>query len=642
MKSLFVAVSFSAVLLFAFCITGNVTQASTGDNVSGYAWSTTIGWVSFNCTNQDVCDDSDYGVSVDPATGNMTGYAWNKNIGWLSFNETSGCPEGDPGECGAKVSLANGEFSGWARAVSPTTDGMNGWDGWISLNCKNTTGMPWCIGTPSYSPDLDFVTGIVSGYAWGADVVGWMKFSGDTYAVEIDLDQPTASLVTSTENFCPGDTVTLTWATTGGMTSCSMSSTNADPAFNGSMTPEMLASGTAVVTPSAPSTTYTITCTAPGSDTAYQDSVTITMDDMCIDNSDLILSATPSPVTVATGYTTTLSWYSPTSTNFSSCVGSAFNVSVGVPPDTIAVPPTGFEGAHVGLGGALGYTQSDTGVYVSNTTDKFVIDCIRTDTGEHVLADTLVTRAILYPTCDFKEEGTFLSGSPTIKATLEWTSIDALTAAASSIPSVGITWIGPQLLNGFKEAINFTSPSTTYFLNVGAGAETSQCKAVLDEPVLCTPGVDAECTCDPDVPGGSCYIDPQCEDPNGCDIDLHGSVDLTASPDVFEDVGIGESVSTTLSWDTEYVEGAGTVYSFPTSSFGPVADCSINGSDTVSIEHSTTFILECSDEFTGETRSDAVTVYVDGDPACDMDPETLDIPDCIVSDGFTRPIYIER
>jgi hypothetical protein len=126
------------------------------------------------------------------------------------------------------------------------------------------------------------------------------------------------------------------------------------------------------------------------------------------------------------------------------------------------------------------------------------------------------------------------------------------------------------------------------------------------------------------------------------DIDLRGSVNLTASPDTFADVGVGESVSTVISWDTDYVTGPGTVLSFPASSFGPVADCSINGSDTVSIEHSTTFILECEDEFTGETRTDAVTVYVDGPPDCDMDPETLDIPDCIASDGFTRPTYIER
>lgn len=699
LKTFSMTVFLLGVMASSFLFGINQVSASSGDNVSGYAWSYNIGWISFNCTNNDSCfeadtgevgaggdlgyinegtqssskevetssfaffkslknslgemfdflrptnvyaDDiiiagtgSDYGVNVDATTGVMSGWAWNDNIGWISFNEFTGCPNGS---CTPMMDTDDGDLHGWAKAYG----GVAGteWSGWISLDCANNGDDAVLFpcspfwGGANYNATVDLTTGIFSNYAWGDDVVGWIKFSGPEYAVVVDLDQPTIDLVGSAgTTFCPGDPATLSWTTTN-MTSCTATATNADPAFNGTV---LTNSASPVnISPSAPTTTYALSCL--GNDgVTYTDSVTISSAS-CTDS--LILSATPNPVTIATGYTTALTWYSPSSTTFSSCTGKAYNATAGVPEGVLAVPPTGFEVIHVGLNAGTLYTATDTSVLVPHNPTRYEIDCVDM-TGAHTIATTLVGRAVLYPTCDFVDTGTFLSGSP-IKATLQWTSGSTLNAVAASLPSVGATWLGSQPLIGSKTNVNFISDSTTYLLNVYAGAETNQCKAALDEPILCTPGVDPECTCDPEVPGGSCYVDPICDDPNGCRIDLRGSVNLTASPDTFADVGVGESVSTVISWDTDYVTGPGTVLSFPASSFGPVADCSINGSDTVSIEHSTTFILECEDEFTGETRTDAVTVYVDGPPDCDMDPETLDIPDCIASDGFTRPTYIER
>lgn len=702
LKTFSMTVFLLGVMASSFLFGINQVSASSGDNVSGYAWSYNVGWISFNCTNSDSCFEgdmgeggaggdigyisdtnnsrtntttkssatgfaflkslkntlgemfdflqptnvyadevivagtgSDYGVNVDATTGVMSGWAWNDNIGWISFNEFTGCPNGS---CTPMMDTDDGDLHGWAKAYG----GVAGteWSGWISLDCANNGDDAVLFpcspfwGGANYNATVDLTTGIFSNYAWGDDVIGWIKFSGPEYAVVVDLDQPTIDLVGSAgTTFCPGDPATLSWTTTN-MTSCTATATNADPAFNGTV---LTNSASPVnISPSAPTTTYALSCL--GNDgVTYTDSVTISSAS-CTDS--LILSATPNPVTIATGYTTALTWYSPSSTTFSSCSGKAYNATAGVPDGVLAVPPTGFEGFHVGLNAGTLYTATDTSVLVPHNPTRYEIDCVDM-TGAHTIATTLVGRAVLYPTCDFVDTGTFLSGSP-VKATLQWTSGSALNAVAASVPSVGATWLGPQLLSGSKTNVNFISNSTSYLLNVYAGPETNQCKAVLDEPVLCTPGVDAECTCDPEVPGGSCYVDPVCDDPNGCDIDLRGSVNLTASPDMFVDVLEGETVSTTVSWDTDYVTGAGTVSSFPPSSFGPVADCSINGSDTVSIEHSTTFILECADEFTGETRTGAVTVYVDGPPDCDMDPETLDIPDCIESNGFTRPTYIER
>ena len=46
---------FSIVISLAgFCIFSEV-RADTSDNVSGWAWSENIGWVSFYCTNQNWC-----------------------------------------------------------------------------------------------------------------------------------------------------------------------------------------------------------------------------------------------------------------------------------------------------------------------------------------------------------------------------------------------------------------------------------------------------------------------------------------------------------------------------------------------------------------------------------------------------------
>jgi hypothetical protein len=70
-------------------------QAGTEHNVSGWAWSENIGWISFNCLNQNSCQTVNYGVNLDPQTKIFSGYAWSENVGWITFNESelSGCPQ---------------------------------------------------------------------------------------------------------------------------------------------------------------------------------------------------------------------------------------------------------------------------------------------------------------------------------------------------------------------------------------------------------------------------------------------------------------------------------------------------------------------------------------------------------------------
>ena len=143
----------------------NTANAGSQHNLSGYAWSDNIGWISFNCTNTSTCGTSDYGVNASTVNGNMSGYAWSDNIGWISFNETVGCPEGG---CTTQpnVSKTTGAITGWAKAPSAT----GGWDGWIKLG-------------GSWASSAIFSGTAASGYSWGSDVVGWVSWSGSGYGV---------------------------------------------------------------------------------------------------------------------------------------------------------------------------------------------------------------------------------------------------------------------------------------------------------------------------------------------------------------------------------------------------------------------------------------------------------------------------
>src|SRR3989344_4751080 len=64
----------------------DTARAGGDDNVNGFAWSSNIGWISFDDGN----------VNIDDATGDFGGYAWNDAIGWLRFDPDSsggGYPE---------------------------------------------------------------------------------------------------------------------------------------------------------------------------------------------------------------------------------------------------------------------------------------------------------------------------------------------------------------------------------------------------------------------------------------------------------------------------------------------------------------------------------------------------------------------
>lgn len=168
------------------------TNAGYADNIVGWAWSGTAGWISFNCLNNNACGSVEYGVAVSPQ-GVFSGYAWNDAVGWISFNaeDLRGCPSG---LCEAR--LTGNNVRGWARALGGI-ENEGGFDGWISLSDS------------SYGVSLRG-SGF-SGYAWGAGGIGWISFyNGPGKSV---LVQPivSAHLSVTPTTIVQGQNATVTW-----------------------------------------------------------------------------------------------------------------------------------------------------------------------------------------------------------------------------------------------------------------------------------------------------------------------------------------------------------------------------------------------------------------------------------------------
>lgn len=189
---------------------------AVASSLAGYAWSDTIGYISFSGTATDAAN-SPYSVQLDPPTGDFSGIAWSSGIdtsmnpnqggiGWISFDRAvTGNPPGAPyqstGGAIAKTD-ALGNVTGWARALSACTnnywdtvnkkctnvgagDASGGWDGWIKLSKD-----PADSGS-TYGVKINPANGKFSGYAWGGaqvdasgnsisggvSVIGWIKFA---------------------------------------------------------------------------------------------------------------------------------------------------------------------------------------------------------------------------------------------------------------------------------------------------------------------------------------------------------------------------------------------------------------------------------------------------------------------------------
>lgn len=170
---------------FDFRTTNTVTVGST---LTGYARSVNatpgmspIGDLALDCTtspNGNICGGSNFVVAKDTSgtsAGILSGYGWNDNIGWVSFNcsnnnscaTTAPCPTTNPsctGPSGADYNVrmdSQGDFYGFAWSDTV---------GWISFNCNHTQdsvpGPNLCLTGGSGTSDYKVKIGS-SQVAWG-------------------------------------------------------------------------------------------------------------------------------------------------------------------------------------------------------------------------------------------------------------------------------------------------------------------------------------------------------------------------------------------------------------------------------------------------------------------------------------------
>ncbi len=262
LSKLKLSVLFSAVGLLAVFMCVKIIQADAGSNMYGYAWSSNIGWIKLNdCDDPGVSNTcntgASYGVSILPvAPGTVSGYAWSSNIGWITFDAngcpTTGCTPGAYVDWANPNSDGSVNIKGWARACSVYAIGCSGalqsaaqlgeWDGYIALD-----GSSWGLKINANKT--------ISGFAWGSEVLGWIK----SITAAISYDSITADIVANPDTIKKGESSTLTITATNiaGASSCSIPGV---PAF--AMAPSGTNNawtGTVSVSPAFP-TSYTVTC----------------------------------------------------------------------------------------------------------------------------------------------------------------------------------------------------------------------------------------------------------------------------------------------------------------------------------------------------------------------------------------------
>jgi hypothetical protein len=245
---------------------------SVGVEFEGFAWSAYtegsniagIGWISMNCSNTNTCGTSNYKVELEQS-GNLTGYAWSSTVGWISFNPAGPYPTGagvlaDDAQATDGSFTGNLNFGGWARvcaaAANPATcsGGTNpnagGWDGWIAL-AGTAAGSYGITMTPAGAANGS------TNYAWGGPVIaGWIDFSPGSGAAPVTYDTPTPPQVTFD---CPD-----TSPTTGANITCGY--TVSDPLATCELTNNRTDGLEPTSSPSPGSTSLTV---SPVSDTTY-------------------------------------------------------------------------------------------------------------------------------------------------------------------------------------------------------------------------------------------------------------------------------------------------------------------------------------------------------------------------------------
>ena len=250
LRVLLLVAVFSVLYILGSFVTSQRVEASELMPLTGYAWTSYMGWISFSGPG--------YGVLENTTTGALFGYAWSPNISWISFDAS------DATHPAPMVDLGTGKITGWLRACSAFIDKntcsgaldshSDGWDGWINLSGTATDESSYGIVQNSSCA--------WTGYAWGSDAVGAIKMSGtavdsSSYGVgtasgTCGIGKPTVTLSADPVSVNQGKSTTLSWTVENATQCLASSGWSGAKSVNGTVS-ETLKN-------LQETTTYTLTC----------------------------------------------------------------------------------------------------------------------------------------------------------------------------------------------------------------------------------------------------------------------------------------------------------------------------------------------------------------------------------------------
>ena len=138
-------ISLTLAVSAAMLLSATFAYADSPVPLSGYAWSSNIGWLSFNSSDGATVSLSTTTTGCSVTSACLSGDAWSSNIGWVKFGGLAGQSVNGITTSDAIVNTQTGAVSGWARACAGTVPGdcstsvsrTDGWDGWIELAGAN-------------------------------------------------------------------------------------------------------------------------------------------------------------------------------------------------------------------------------------------------------------------------------------------------------------------------------------------------------------------------------------------------------------------------------------------------------------------------------------------------------------------------
>lgn len=449
-------------------------QAGTGDNLSGFAWSENIGWISFNSTSDGSAVS--YGVNVDTSTqgaggiGLFSGYAWSENIGWISFNQsdiTGICPTG---ATVAQVNWSTRKVTGWARALAG--DATSGWDGCIKFS---NNGNPW-TGSGAYD-GVAFSANNLVGHAWGSDVIGWIDFAptvdGNPIAQRVKLAAPSVATVTASvtpTSVASGEQFTLTMSSSGA-NSCKWSrksvpaspkdftSTNI-PASNGG--PLQFNSNNNFIEAGPLSVTWTFTCMNSANGTSATDTAVLNISALPVSGSSgSWVSIIADPTTITSGGSSILRWVS--GGGVTSCTATG-----GVSGDGWAGPKA--------TEGTQSVSPTANTTYTINCTDGTTGTGVKNATVSVLLPPAPEPSVKIYPA-----EG----NTKIVWTTENFTSEPSCRSSTAPIPT---TWMSPEPAVGYngQQVISQPIENTTYTIICKYGTESADSNTtIIVGPLSC-------------------------------------------------------------------------------------------------------------------------------------------------------------